>query len=222
MCVPHNYRVKVDNVRSIDEATSLCSAGADIISARPEVLSGFGSVDSILDRLCVCFDLTKCSEQSCVDFLQQSPEFNYVEFAGHILPSRQFVSNVISGRSQIIFSQINADHDTDPSWILSRHLEEAYDVDCVYQLLLACDIANGWNWLMRDADEETLQNSDIDRISRTYRTMITVDFTPNNVKEIVEALPTVEGFALPVQPAASSGPSFSIEDITTIIRRLRQ
>jgi len=68
-----------------------------------------------------------------------------------------------------------------------------------YQLDLLSEYDNAWNFLKFEADEypdDTVQIENINTFSKEWPTLACLDYSPSNVKDIVESLPNLQGIAM--------------------------
>lgn len=216
--------VKIDSPSCIADALALRDAGCDIISVTVETAHRWEGLDGIRDKLCVRIDLAKTTESECEKQLADLGSPKFVEFEGHVLPGQGLLEGLAAKGSQPIFSQISADLDSDPSWILSRYQDANYDrsITPIYQILLVCDEADGWDRLLsKPTNSDGLEISDMQKLTDRHRTLITLNFGRVDIRSLFETLPRIGGVSIPMKANPYCNLVFSRNEISTLLAAIR-
>lgn len=224
--------VKVDRISSIEEALHLQQLGVDIISISltpdrrfqdsryvPEYI-----VDEIRSFL---IDSRLCCEVESVNThvsLIQNHRFDYIQCPERTPldpQSKEFLKEANTG---IIYSGIQACHDDDPGWIVNPIENEQTIYKHFFQIDILPDVNDSWNFLKEECPkyEECLQIKDIKALADEFPLIISVNFQPDNVKDVLDCLPNIDGisFTLGENPTRDDFHWFSYSDLITILNVL--
>ncbi len=203
-----NVLKKIDRVNSAEEAYKFQSMGADIIgismceeshweddrNVNKEVAK---SIKKVLNKskLACELDLNSFNTDIIDEF-----EFDYIQISNTDLPPIEFRQYLESKNIGIIYSDIVATHDDDPSWILSRYNDVPNLNAAYYQIDLLGDIEKSWEFFTSESPNypDELQINDIIKIGEQFPLLITLDFDANNIAEIVETIPPIKGICMPL------------------------
>lgn len=98
----------------------------------------------------------------------------------------------------IVYAGIEIAHDDDPSWVLSRYTDTPDLGAALFQVDVLPEYRNSWEFLRDESPEfeDEFQLDDLNALGRTHQLVASLNFTPQNVPEIIAALPGVHGVAL--------------------------
>lgn len=201
--------IKVDRVKSVTEAKELEELGADFITVSLSKDLRFDDDRSIdfANAISIknCLKISKCIgefffEENYYEPIQLIKEvgFEYVQFSGHKIPPADFIRHLKSQGIEIICSGITASHDDDPSWILSHFLEQGELSSAYFQLDLLPEYKNAWEFLKNESPEypEELQIEDIDQLAQDNKLLITLDYAPHNVLDVISYFANIKGISM--------------------------
>jgi hypothetical protein len=193
--------IKVDRVRSPEEAARLEALGADLVGVSLTADPRFAD------------DRTVTVEQAAVigKALQRATLVTAMELAGDpgrvlrtVAATRAGMAQPITGaipppgvRAALSYGNLEIAHDDDPGWIFSAYA----DVPDLNAVLFHADVLpeyrDSWAFLRDRAPEyeEEFQISDLNELGGERPLVVGLDTTPDNVREIVGALPGVRGLA---------------------------
>jgi hypothetical protein len=200
---------KVDGVKSIIEALELQKLGVDLIGVFINSDLAFGN-EVIVDKatiIAIKGELEKSKlvgvlympfDDEAILALIDEVEFDYIQIVGHILPSVFFRKELQKRRIGIIYSGIAASYDDDPTWILSRYVEKSDLNVSYYHVNFLGEVSNSWNFTKNKSPQypDELQLADIIELASNYPLLITYDFSVDNIKEIVDQIPTIKGISM--------------------------
>lgn len=205
---------KVDRANSLDEISRLEEAGVDLISFD---IAFPGSKLAIEDgrsldpsrALEICVKVRKARTVAMLDFVGPEPEwirsnaevfssFDYVQATSHQLGYEGVRSAVQGAGRPVICSQIDADYDRDPSWVREEMESPSHAGLEYYEIQVLTGVRNSWRNLREESPkhEEDLQVSDLRSMSLDYPLFFALDFTPENVEEILKAFPQLKGWTI--------------------------
>ena len=91
-------------------------------------------------------------------------------------------------------------HD-DPSWIVDQYIVDPELDISFFQIEVLGELKNAWKFFKEEAPEfidDELQISDIEEIGRKAPVIITLDYTVDNVLEIIDSIPTIKGICMTI------------------------
>jgi len=123
----------------------------------------------------------------------------------------------------IIYSDIQVSYDDDPSWILSSFLSEEKLNSCYYQIDILGDMENSWQFLKRDCPQypEELQIDDINNLAQQYPLLITLDFSTDNLLQIIKSMPNIKGVSMILgdNPCRNDIHNFQYSEVLNILEK---
>jgi hypothetical protein len=226
------FVIKVDRVKSIEEAVALQSLGVNLIGVSLGDQDGFdddrflseGQVALIqrsLKSSKLVGDISKISQDFQVSNIINELNFDYIQInKPEILETiNQDIDNQKRG---IIYSPICLSYDEDPEWAFDGLDTEKYSY---FQLDLLGDMENSWDFLVSKASEEPdeVQIEDINELSKRYPLILTIDFSKNNVSNILRSFPSICGisFVLDESPQRNDVHSFKYSEVLEILEFLK-
>jgi len=200
---------KVDRVSTIEEAIKLEDLGVEIIGislsqdpkfndsrvlseeSASEIIEVLKSSKSVAE-IFIKDDLNKT-----IDLIEKL-EIDYVQPVGHQIPSIEFRKELSKREIGIIYSNIEASYDDDPSWIFGRFIDEDNLNSSYYQIDLLGDMENSWEFFKEECPKypEELQIQDINELAKQYPLLITLDYSPENILEIINLMPNIKGITM--------------------------
>ena len=94
-------------------------------------------------------------------------------------------------------SRLDADHDDDPSWVLSRY-EEILSEPAYFQVEALTSMRDSWRFWKDESPRfpDELQIGDVEELARRHPVLIALDFDPSTVLEVLDRIPSARGIAL--------------------------
>ena len=217
---------KVDSVGSAEDVAFCRDIGVSYLGIPVTDISDLErirhTVSDDFSDVCYRFDLREIPEDECVKFCQLRQP-SAVDFVGHFLPKKATCEDLLSKRSKVFFSNIEASYDTDPSWILSRHHELLGLENTIFQIDLLEQTEDAWVILRgvvsEDRDELTI--ADIDKITKQQDTFLNLNFTSSNFSEILESFPHTRGVTFSLEQS-NFRRWYTLQQIEDVIRGLSQ
>ncbi|MCZ6691835.1 MAG: hypothetical protein O7H41_19795 [Planctomycetota bacterium] len=205
---------KVDRANSLEEITRLEESGVDLISFD---IAFPGSELTIEDgrsldprrALELRGNVRKARTVAMLDFVGPEPEwirskaevfssFDYVQATSHQLGYEGVLPAVRGAGRPVICSQIIADYDMDPSWIRGEIEDPSRAGLKYYEIQVVTGVQNSWRNLKEESPkhEEELQVSDLRSMTLDFPLFFALDFSLENVEEILKAFPRLEGWTI--------------------------
>lgn len=153
---------KVGRVKSIAEATMLEEIGANLIGVSLSDNFKFDderivteeialSIRKVLKKAKIFGEISIDNDISHIIKLVKRLDFNYIQPVGQSIPSLELREELFKENIGIIYSNIEVSHDEDPSWILSRYLDEKNLNASFFQLDLLPEYENSWQFLTKES-----------------------------------------------------------------------
>jgi hypothetical protein len=195
--------IKVDRVKSFKEALELQDLNVDIITpcllldprfddGRETTLNEFILMRKLLTKVKLCHEL----DLQETDYSQSEDiKADFIQIFKNRIPSDDFLSKFKDSNSSFIYKSIGASYDDDPAWIISEIEQIEIPNISYFQLDLLNDINDAWNFFKNECPsyEDELQINDVNKIAFNYPLIISLDFSPTNIVEIISFLPNVNG-----------------------------
>lgn len=242
--------VKVQRVRSADEAMTLERLGVDIIgvSLAPEHGAGLFDDDRALSvaaaeavgqsltraRLALALADPVTDDAAEVLDLARRCAAAHILVPAFDLPAPAVTHALAAARIGLIVGRLDASHDDDPGWILSplddlngeldEGLDDASAVTAEVQLLPDHDGA--WHFLTTECPKfpDDLQLADIEALAHTRSLLVSVDATPGNVHDILQTLPSIQGISLTLGTLTAGRYDVHVigfDDAAAVVRTIR-
>jgi hypothetical protein len=200
---------KVDRVSTIEEAIKLEDFGVEIIGISLSQDQKFNDSRVLSEESAIeIIEVLKSSKSVAEIFIKddlnktidliEKLEIDYVQPVGNQIPSIEFRKELSKREIGIIYSNIEASYDDDPSWILGRFLDEDNLNSSYYQIDLLGDMENSWKFFKEECPKypEELQIDDINDLAKEHPLLITLDYSPDNVLEIINFMPNIKGLTM--------------------------
>jgi len=195
--------IKVDRVSSVKEAHELETLGVDIIGIALQSRTKLDEQYLVSQSVAHSIREALVSAQLCgeVDInddlvaLTKNYKFDFIQFPKTEIPLPYLRKRLKELGVGLIYSGIEASYEDDPSWILSRFEQEQALYAAYFHVDLLTDIENSWHFLKKESIEypDELQIDDINQIASQYPLLITLDFSSENITEIINNFPSIQG-----------------------------
>jgi len=199
--------IKVDRVCSPEEAAELQNLGADIISVSLGEQSEVENNRQVTENMARTIRKSLVNAKFCGEITNQAGldhtislihhcGFDLIQASAINIPELTFRQTASQSGIRFIYSGIEASYDDDPAWILSS-FDESEKLEAAYfQVDLLSDVEGSWNFFKNECPKysEELQIDDINQISAQYPLIISLDFSVENIVEIIEHFENVQGF----------------------------
>ncbi len=201
--------IKVDRVKSVNEAQTLENLGANLISVSLNRDPRFSDDRTVTIDTAVAIEKTLQSckyvgefifngEYSFNEFskIVERVEFDFVQLVGaETLPIDLYKDLETKGIGVIYC--VEASHDDDPAWILSHFTDKEFNVS-YFQVDLLPEYLNSWNFLKNESPKypEELQIEDINQIGEEHPLLISLDYSASNALEILNSMSTIRGISI--------------------------
>ncbi|MBW4542938.1 MAG: hypothetical protein KME25_00595 [Symplocastrum torsivum CPER-KK1] len=200
---------KVDRVSTIEEAIQLQDCGVEIISISISGDPKFNDNRVITEEAAIEIRKMLKTSKSVAEILIENNwnktidliekiGIDYVQPLGNQIPHRDFRKELYKKGIGIIYSNIEASYDDDPSWILSSFVNEDNLNSSYYQIDLLGNMENSWEFFKEECPKypEELQIHDINELAKQYPLLITLDYSPDNILEIINLMPNIKGITM--------------------------
>ena len=195
--------VKVDRVSSVEEAVQLQKLGVDIIGISLDTDSRFRDcryvtldiARKICDALEGSFLCCELKSTNLLITLTNNCNLDFVQCPNWIVLESEFTENLKKKNISLVYSNIQADRDDDPGWIIYPLPEEGSIINTIYQVNLLTDIYDSWNFLKYECSKykEFIQIAEINNLAYEHLIIFSIDFDRLNILEILNAFPKIYG-----------------------------
>ncbi|MCM4083520.1 hypothetical protein [Paractinoplanes hotanensis] len=217
-----NELIKVDRVRSVEEAVTLEKLGADLLGVdltpdprfddgRTVSLEQATAMDGALARATLVPVLDLAGDPDRILRIVHAMHSRMVQPVRRMVPPADVRARLNDAGVGIVYGGIEIAHDDDPAWVLSDYLDEPGLEASFFQADVLPEYRDSWTFLRDRAPEyeEEFQIADLDELAGRHPLLVGFDFTPGNVREIVGALPRVRGLVFTLaERAGRSGVHF--------------
>ncbi|KHD08375.1 hypothetical protein PN36_33890 [Candidatus Thiomargarita nelsonii] len=205
--------IKVDRVSSVQEATELQNLGVNIIGVSLKSETLFDDKRQVSKEMACSIRECLVSAKLCgeVDInddlvtLTRNCGFDLIQCSKTEIPENSIRKVLKELGVGLVYSGIEASYEDDPSWILSHFEKEKELYASYFHVDLLTDIDDSWNFLKKECPKypDELQIDDINQIASQHPLIITLDFSANNIIEIIESFHKSQGvnFTLGTKPA---------------------
>lgn len=204
-----NKIIKVDRVCCVLEARELEELGANAICVSLAKNARFNDerVIGLETAVEIKRSIKKVKYIGEVDFNCNVSElietaklvgFDALQPNTHNIPSIQHIKSLKAEKINISYSYIEATHDDHPAWIM-KHFENIEELNAIYfQLDVLSEYPDSWDFLKFSSPEypEEVQISDINALARTWSLLVSLDYSPTNIKEIFATLTDIQGVSM--------------------------
>ncbi|MEG4115970.1 hypothetical protein QUA43_00530 [Microcoleus sp. N9_B4] len=224
--------IKVDRVKSVEEAVELESLGVDIVSISLGEDVRFDDNRQVSENLACEIRKSLSSSKACCQLALNEESLSFIkdynfdliqllEFELHSI-DRHFLKE---DEVRIIYSGITASHDDAPSWIFSSFENE----DCLnasyFHLDLLADLENSWSFLKHECPKysDTLQISDINNLASQYPILIGLNPSIEAIQDCLNIVPNICGinFTLASEPINNNVHWLDYSSLINILQALR-
>jgi hypothetical protein len=204
-----NDLIKVDRVRSPDEATVLEKLGVDLLGVdltpdprfddgREISIERAAEIDQVLGRATLVPVLDLTDDPDHILYIARVVRAQLVQPARLAVPPAEVRAALSEAGIGIVYGGIEIAHDDDPGWVLSEYTAEPDLEVSFFQADVLPEYRDSWAFL-RDRSpeyEEEFQIADLDYLATEHPLVVGLNYTPDNVREILGALPHVRGLVL--------------------------
>ncbi|WP_250002468.1 hypothetical protein [Actinoplanes sp. M2I2] len=211
-----NSLIKVDRVRSVDEAVELEGWGADLLGVdlTPDPRFDDGREISVEQAVAIDTRLARASVVPVLDLagdpirvlrIAEAVHARMVQPVRRMIPPADIRARLSDAGIGIVYGSIEIAHDDDPSWVLSDYLDAPDLQASFFQADVLPEYRDSWAFLRDRAPEyeEEFQIADLNELAGRHPTIVGLDYTPGNVREIIDALPLVRGLVLTLAERAN-------------------
>jgi hypothetical protein len=204
-----NKLIKVDRVRSAEEAAGLEALGADLIGValapdprfsddRTVTVEQAAAIGGALQRATLVTAMELGRDPDRVLRTVAATRAGMVQPITGAIPPAAVRAALGDAGVGIAYGNIEIAHDDDPGWVFSAYAGTPDLNASLFHADVLPEYRESWAFLRDRAPEyaEEFQIADLDELGRERPLVVGLDFTPGNVQEIVGALPGVRGIAL--------------------------
>ena len=228
---------KVSRVKSITEANLLEESGANLIGVCLSNNFKFDderivteetalSISKVLKEAKIFGELCIDDETNYIIKLVKRLNLDYVQPIGQSIPSSELREALAEENVGIIYSNIEVSHNEDPSWILSRYSDEKNLNLSFFQIDLLPEYKYSWQFLTEESPEypEEIQIDDIDELGKENPLLLTLDFNPNNVLDILRRISSIKGIGMEIgnSPKRNDFHHFNYSEATEVLEKLQE
>lgn len=210
--------IKVDRVRSADEAVEVEQLGADLIGValspdprfdddRTLTVEQAATVGQALRRAHLVVISEIADDPAQVLRTAEATGARLVQPALSRVPAPEVRVALRAAGIGIVCGGIEINHDDDPSWPFN-HLTDAPDLEpTLVQADVLPEYEGSWAFLRDESPEyeDEFQIADLNELGRQHPLLAGLDFTPDNLTEILDALPSVRGILFTLADSARRG-----------------
>jgi hypothetical protein len=233
-CAMTNRLVKVDRVRSAAEAADLEALGADLVGVsltadprfyddRTVTVEQAAEIGKALQRATLVTAMELGRDRDRVLRTVAATRAGMVQPITGAIPPPDIRKGLSDEGIGIAYGSIEIAHDDDPGWVFSAYADTP-DLNAVlFHADVLPEYRHSWAFLRDRAPEyeEEFQIADLNELARERPLVVGLDFTPDNVREIVAALPEVRGIALTLAEQGRRG-DVRFHRFTDAVRVLRE
>ncbi|GAA2606033.1 carbon-nitrogen hydrolase family protein [Paractinoplanes durhamensis] len=213
-----NDLIKVDRVRSAGEAVAFEKLGADLLGVdlTPDPRFDDGreisveqavGIDQALERATLVPRLDLVDEPDRILRIAQALHARMVQSSRPTVPPAGVRAALSDAGIGIVYGGIEIAHDDDPGWVFSGYTDEQDLAVSFFQADVLPEYRDSWTFLRDRAPEydDEFQIADLDSLATERPLVVGLDFTAENVREILGALPHVRGLVLTLADHARRG-----------------
>ena len=216
-CAMTNRLINVSRVRSVAEATALEGLGVDLIGVavdpdprfdddRTVTVEEAAAIGARLGRATLIVTLRLGDVAPALRVLGATGA-RLVEPVAATIPQAKVRSALREAGVGIVYAGIEISHDDDPSWVFSRYADIP-DLNATYfHADVLPEYRDSWAFLRDRSPEypDEFQIGDLEELATTYPMLVGLDFTPDNIQEIVAGVPSARGLAITLADRATRG-----------------
>jgi hypothetical protein len=229
-----NELVKVDRVRSVDEAVAVERLGAGMVGValgpdprfdddRVVPVEVATEIGQALRQATLVAAMDLGGDPGLVLRVAGTVGAGLVQSVNGVVPPVAVRAALAGAGIGIVLAGLEIAHDDDPSWVLSRYADVPDLGAVLFQADVLGEYRDSWRFLREEspAYPEEFQIEDLNGLGQQGDLVATLDFTPANVAEIVATLPGIRGVALPLAGKARAGVhAFGFDEAVAVLRAL--
>lgn len=200
--------IKVDRVFTVEEALRLESVGATIVSVMLLQEDDYNETRAVTKDCAASIRKYLKTAKFCIEMYPshwESPNFlpwlleirpDYVQVIHNYMPSLETQVEYSSHGFRFFIDRYEVSSDYDPDWIIP--LPSGALKSSIFQVDVFGDYLDSWealNTIFPDIPDE-INAKDVDDKAKEHNMVITTNFSPKNVENIITSLPHVLGFYL--------------------------
>lgn len=229
---------KVGRVKSATEAVMLEKLGANLIGCslsnnfkfkdeRVVTEETVLSIQKVLKKAKTFVEIS-IDNSNTYDIIKLAKRlnFDYIQPVGQTIPHLTLRETLSKENIGIIYSNIEVSHDEDPTWILSRYQDEKNVNASFFQIDLLPEYQNSWEFLNNESPEypEEIQIEDIKELGIENSLLLTSNFNPDNIFDILEKIPSIKGIGMEIgnTPTRDDFHYFKYFEVIEILRKLQE
>ncbi len=203
---------KVDRVKEINEAIQLEKLGVDFIGVsliddprfsddRKVSEARALSIRNVVKKSALVGEIIVHDDFEPILSLIKKIGLDYIQVSENQIIPVEFKQELAKLNRGIIYSNIEASYEDDPAWILDEYESYQNGNNTFFQVDLLGDMENSWNYLKQEAPnypDQELQIQDLNHLAEKYPLLITLDYTPDNILEIISQLSAVKGITMTI------------------------
>jgi hypothetical protein len=204
-----NKLIKVDRVRSAEEAARLEGLGADLVGVslvpdprfaddRTVTVEQAAVIGRALHRATLVTTMELAGDPGRVLRTVAATRAGLVQPITGAIPPPEVRTALSDAGIGIVYANLEIAHDDDPGWIFSGYAGVPDLNAALFHADVLPEYRDSWAFLRDRAPEygEDFQIGDLNELGRERPLVVGLDLTPDNAREIAGALPEVRGFAL--------------------------
>jgi hypothetical protein len=230
-----NELVKIDRVRSVDEAVAVERLGVGMVGValgpdprfdddRAVPVELAAEIGKSLRHATLVAAMDLGGDPGRVLRIAGSAGAGLVQSGSGAVPPPEVRAALAGAGIGIVYAGIEISHDDDPSWVLSRYADVPDLGAVLFQADVLGEYRDSWRFLLEEspAYPEEFQIDDLNQLGREHDLVATLDFTPANVAEIAAGLPGIRGVALPLGDRAARGDvhRFTFDEAVAVLTAL--
>jgi phosphoribosylanthranilate isomerase len=229
-----NKLIKLDRIRSVEEAATVEGLGADLIGVslgpdprfyddRAVTIERAAAIGAALERATLVAAM-ELKDRDLVMRTVAATRAGLVQPITGAIPTPEVRAALSDAGVGIVYDNLEIAHDDDPGWIFSAYADTPELDSVLFQAEVLPEYREAWAFLRDKAPEyeQEFQIADLNELGRERPLLVGLDFTPDNLHEIIAAIPQVRGIALTIAGKARRGDArfHSYADALRVLRTL--
>jgi hypothetical protein len=212
-----NKLIKVDRIRSAEEAAAVERLGVDMVGVslspdprfyddRVVTVDQAAKIGEVLERATLVTAM-ELKDRDLVMRTVAATRAGMVQPITGAIPAPEVRATLSDSGIGIVYGNIEIAHDDDPGWVFSPYADTPYLNAALFQADVLPEYRESWAFLRDKAPEydEEFQIADLNELGRGRSLVVGLDFAPDNLQEIMAAIPEVRGIALTIAGKARRG-----------------
>jgi hypothetical protein len=221
----NNFKIKIDRVKSLEQALELENLNVNIISIYLKEDVDINLLLELKRNLNYTKIAIEISDNIDLQSIIRTSKPDFIQISNNKHLSSEDIEVLKKFNINIIYSEITASYDDDPSWLILNNNSPFKNY--FYQIDFLGDVKNSWNFLKNEVSKykEELQIKDIIDLGESYPIMISLDFSSENISEIISDLKTIKGFYMTLKSddlERNDIHYFDYKDVIQILENLKK